>query len=56
MGSGGTKNLFLRIKKISYSWMYSKVKFDLLLNFSWVGHIRILWMIITISPHNLKGQ
>lgn len=56
MGSGGTKNLFLRIKKISYPWMCSKVKFDLLLNFSWIGHIRILWMIIAISPHNLKGQ
>lgn len=56
LGSVGTKNLFLRIKIITHPWVYSKVKFHLFLSFSWVGHIRICWMITVVSSHNLKRQ
>jgi len=29
LGHGSTKNLFLRIKEITFLWKYCKVKFDL---------------------------
>ena len=31
LGHGSTKNLFLRIKEITFLWKYCKVKFDLFL-------------------------